>query len=52
MSEAADRFRERARECRETAATARDSYWRDRLVAIAAELEEEADRIDFEEKGG
>jgi hypothetical protein len=49
MGEAADRFRSRAKQCRELAAVARDDYSRRRLSQIADELEEEADLIDAEE---
>lgn len=48
MREEAERFRMRARECQHVAGQARDSHWHDQLIAIAAELEQEADRIDRE----
>lgn len=49
MSEESDRFRLRARQCRELSALARDPYSRDTLSQMAIELDEEADRIEAEE---
>lgn len=49
MSEESDRFRMRARQCRELAALAREPYSRDTLTQMAAELDEEADKIETEE---
>lgn len=46
MSEDSERFRMRARQCRELAKVARTTDWRDRLNEIARDLEEEADKID------
>jgi hypothetical protein len=45
----ADRFRGRARKCRELARDARTEIDRNDLLRVAAELEEEADKIDAEE---
>ena len=45
----AERFRSRARQCRELAAVARDQISRDELTQIAIELEMEAERIEAEE---
>lgn len=49
MGEDATRFRKRARECCEMAAQARDEEWRWWLLALAEDLESEADRDDAEE---
>jgi hypothetical protein len=46
MSEESERFRLRARECRELAARANTASWRDMLNEIARDLEEEADNIE------
>jgi hypothetical protein len=51
MSEESDRFRLRAKQCRELAALARDDYSRNTLRQMAVELDEEADRIEAEEGG-
>jgi hypothetical protein len=51
MSEDSERFRLRAKQCRELAAIARDDYSRDTLAQMAVELDQEADRIDAEEGG-
>jgi hypothetical protein len=45
----ADRFRMRAKECRDLAKAARDDAARQELLTIAGELEAEADKIDTEE---
>jgi len=50
MGEAADRFRLRAKQCRELAAVARDEYSRKTLAQMAVELDEEADTIEAEER--
>ena len=50
MSEDADRFRQRASECRRLAEQAADEYWRTALEALADDLDREADLIDAEEK--
>jgi hypothetical protein len=49
MGDEADRFRFRAKECRDLAKAARDGVTRQELLTIADELEAEADRIDAEE---
>ena len=49
MSEESDRFRMRARQCREQAALAREPNSRDTLTQMAVDLDEEAARIDAEE---
>jgi hypothetical protein len=49
MGELADRFRDRARECRRLAAATCDGAAKTSLNEIAAELEEEADKMDGEE---
>lgn len=49
MSEDSERFRLRAKQCRELAAIARDDYSRDTLTQMGVELDEEADRIEAEE---
>ena len=46
MSEDSERFRLRAKQCRELAAMARDPYSRDTLSQMALELETEADEIE------
>lgn len=48
VGEDADRFRARARECRDVAAEAKDEEWRQQLLTLARDLEDEADRIDCE----
>ena len=49
MSEEGDRFRKRARECRDLAPKARVPEVREQLLRLADELEEEADKADAEE---
>jgi hypothetical protein len=49
MSEDAERFRNRAKDCRRLAANARDEDARRTLTELAAELDEEADKIEAEE---
>ena len=51
MSEDSDRFRMRARKCRELAEEAQDDYSRRTLTQMAIELDEEADQIDWEQSG-
>lgn len=46
MSNEADRFRVRARECRELATLTSDEYYRDMLNSLADDLDAEADIID------
>lgn len=48
MSEEGDRFRKRARECRDLAPKARVLEVRDQLLRLATELEEEAEKADGE----
>jgi hypothetical protein len=50
MGDDAERFRRRARECRELAERAHGGEWRDRLIEIADELEAEADKADADEE--
>jgi hypothetical protein len=45
-----ERFRKRARECRDLAAVTSDPEWRDKLNELAADLEAEAARADSEEE--
>lgn len=49
MTAESERFRMRAKECRELAAVARDEYSRQTLTQIALELDAEADAIEAEE---
>ena len=49
MGEEADRFRARAKQCRELARNARDPASRRELTNMAKELDEEADKIEAEE---
>ena len=51
MNEDAQRFRDRARECRRLASDALDEFQRRTLCQMADELEEEADKIDEEGRG-
>jgi hypothetical protein len=51
MSEDSERFRERAQQCRELAALARDAYSRETLTQMSVELDEEADTLEAEEDG-
>ena len=45
------RFRERARKCREIAAEVRTDDWRQALLTLAQDLDDEADKIEAEEAG-
>ena len=49
MSDDSDRFRNRARECRDLAAGTVDGIARQQLLALAKELEEEAHKIEAEQ---
>lgn len=49
MSDESDRFRKRARECRERAAEERDESMRRRLTRLSIDLEDEADEIELED---
>ena len=49
MSDESNRFRMRARQCRELAAVARDHYSRQTLSQMAEELEAEAAAIEAQE---
>ena len=49
MGEESDRFRSRAKQCRELAKDARDDQSRQTLSEMAEELDAEADNIDEEE---
>jgi hypothetical protein len=49
VGDAAERFRRRALECRQLAANARDAYWRDKLMEIADQLDQEAEVVEAEE---
>ena len=51
MGDDASRFRKRARECRDMAVEAGGEDWRETLLALARDLEDEADKIDAEEPG-
>ena len=42
------RFRRRAGECRQMAAEVKESDWRETLLGLADDLEDEADKIDAE----
>ena len=44
----AARFRQRARECRKIAEEAKSPAWRESLLSLAKDLEDEADKIDAE----
>ena len=48
MGDDAARFRSRARECRRIANEAKSAIWRESLLSIAKDLENEADKIDAE----
>lgn len=50
-NEVAKRFRERARDCRRIADEASSGEWRESLLTLAQNLEDEADRLDAEEAG-
>lgn len=49
VSAESERFRMRAKQCRELAAVARDDYSRQTLTQMAIELDAEADAIEAEE---
>jgi len=51
MGDEADHFRQRARTCRDLATAARDDQSRQELLTMAGELDDEADRIDAEDRG-
>ena len=46
MGEDAERFRNRAKQCRELASRAHDEYSRKTLAQMASELDEEADELE------
>ena len=46
----AARFRKRARECRRMATEVRENDWRETLLGLAQDLENEAGRIDAEKE--
>jgi len=50
VGEEANRFRRRARECRDLAAFTDNEEWRATLSQLADELEEEADKIAEQEQ--
>lgn len=50
MSNDSERFRRRARECRDIAAQTKDTWWSTMLLELADELEEEAERVEAEER--
>jgi hypothetical protein len=52
MGEDAERFRRRARECRNLAAQTGDKLWHATLGELADELEEEAAKLDDEDVEG
>lgn len=49
MSAESERFRVRAKQCRELAAVARDDHSRETLTQMAIELDTEADEIEADE---
>jgi hypothetical protein len=49
MSDDAKRYRDRARDCREIAANTHDDSWRETLIAMADDFDEEAARMENEE---
>jgi hypothetical protein len=49
MGDESERFRLRAKQCRELAAIAKDNYSRRTLTQMASELEDEAMLVDAEE---
>ena len=49
LEDVSARFRRRARECRDLAEQARTDEWRELLLALAKDLEGEADAIDNED---
>jgi hypothetical protein len=49
MSEESERFRLRAKECRDIAARTPDGPWRHQLTNLAKDLDAEADQIESEE---
>ena len=48
VDDVAARFRQRARECRQMADEVRENDWREMLLGLAQDLEDEADKIDGE----
>lgn len=48
--ETAIRFREPARKCREIAAEVKTEEWRESLLTLPQDLENEADEIDAEDR--
>jgi hypothetical protein len=46
----AERFRQRARDCRAIAIRLPDGAWRTELMALAADLDREAEEIEAEEE--
>jgi hypothetical protein len=48
VGEASDRFRKRAKQCRQLAGDAKDDHARQTLTQMAKELDAEADLIDSE----
>jgi hypothetical protein len=46
MNDDAERFRRRAKECREVATRTPDNPWQEQLHDLAHDLEREADRIE------
>jgi hypothetical protein len=48
VDDVATRFRQRARECRQMADEVRENDWREMLLGLAQDLEDEADKIDGE----
>ncbi len=49
-AETAVRFRMRAHQCREMAAEVREDDWRETLLGLAQDLEDEAHKIETEEQ--
>ena len=56
MGDEAKRYRERAEDCRGMASSLQAGEWRDALLQMATDFEDEADRMDAlgqaKEKGG
>ena len=49
MGDDASRFRNRAEQCRKIAAEAGSKLWRNELLGLAKDLDDEADELDREE---
>lgn len=51
MEDDASRFRMRAEECRKIAAEADSEFWRNELLELAKDLDDEADSLESEKPG-